>query len=244
MENKFNDMLFLVDASNLSVDDYFMKTLPETDNERDLMISLAILSQDAKDFYCFKKQSFVEGIGMIAGYNIIPNSLDGLSYNQWYETARNLDYDSNPRIASKKEYTLLLGVLIKELVNAGWGKECAWDAVCNNSDKLFRYAEITGDVPTLIDIVKSSKMLTPTFFKNASDIAFYVVQTDKNLYDFSPVTYEKSEYDLVMDSYFRDYTPPATGNPYQEELDKLSKDAPDVKAEKRKEIAWIVMDAD
>lgn len=242
MKNKFNDAFFLVKASKLSAEDAFMKKLPKTDSERDLMISLAVLSQDAKDFYCFKRQCFVDGIGMIAGYNIIPDSLEGLSYNHWYEIARDLEYDSNSRVASKREYNLLLGVLIKELVNADWSTEDAWDAVCNNSDKLFKSGEVEGDIPILIDIVKSSKMIAPNFHEKASNIAFYVAQTDKNLYNFSCVTYEMSEYDIVMETYFKDYTPPATGNPYQEELDKLSKEVKDVKEEKRKEIAWIVMD--
>lgn len=244
MKNKFNDALFRVKASNLSIEDAFMKKLPKTENERDLMISLAILMQDAKDFYCFKRQSFVDGIGMVAGYNIIPDSLDGLSYNQWNETARGLDYDRNSRIASKKEYILLLGVLIKDLVNAGWAIDGAWEAVCEIPDKLFKSGETKGDIPALIDIVKSSKMLATTFPEKLSDVvAFYVVQTDKNLYNFSSVRYQMSEYDQVMHDYFRDYIPPATGNPFQAQLDELSTEALDVKEEKREEIAWIVMDA-
>lgn len=243
MKNKFNDVLFRVNASSLSVEADFMKNFPKTDNERDLMIGLAIASQDARDFFCFKRQTFADGIGMILGYDIISKPLEYASYSEWEHIARWWDFDSNTRISSKREYTLLLGVLISELVKCGWDRELAWDAVCNDSEKLFRFAEMTGDVPELIDIVKSPKMLRPTFQENVSDIAFYVVKTEKNLYDFSPVTYEKSEYDMVMDTYFGDYTPPVTGNPYQEELDKLSRDVKDVKAEKRKEIAWIVMDA-
>lgn len=243
MKNNFNDGLFLVKASKLNVEGAFMKRLPKTDSERDLMIALAVLMQDAKDFYCFKRQTFVDSIGMVVGYNIIPDSLEGLSYNQWVAIARGLDYDKNSRIGSKREYILLLGVLLKELVNDGWSIDDAWEAVCNSTDMLLKSCETKGDIPILIDIVKTSKMLALTSRDNESNSAFYVTHTEKDFYNFSRVESEKSEYDIVMDSYFRDYTPPSTGNPYQEELDKLSKDAPDVKAEKRKEIAWIVMDA-
>ena len=243
MENKFNDALFLVKASKLSIEDAFMKNLPKTENERDLMINLAVTMQGAKDFVCFKRQTFVDGVGMILGYDIIPGHIKYASYNDWNNIARWWDNGTNARISSKKEYTLLLGVLIKELVKSGWSVEDAWDAVCNNSKRLFDAKELTGDLAILINIIKSPKMLKPTFHENVSDIAFYVAKTDTNLYDFSSVTYEKSEYDLVIDMYFRDYTPPATGNPYQDELDKLSREVKDVKSEKREEIAWIVMDA-
>ena len=243
MENKFNDTFFCVKASELRVDDSFMKNLPKTEAERELMISLVVfITQGAKDFYCFKRDPLIADVEVVHRHIVVAEPLKGLSYYEWEKVARSLDYDRNSRIGAKREYVLLLGVLIKKLVRSGWTIEDAWDVVCNNPKKLFECNIESEEISILINILKTCKILSVSTYDKRQDVAFYVVKTNKSLLSFDDITYNISEYDSVMDMYFSDYIPPSTGNPFQQQLNELSREATDVKGEIREEIAWIVMD--
>ena len=135
----------------------------------------------------------------------------------------------------------MLGVLIKMLVNRGWKKEDAWDAICNNPEKILQSEDSWPEILLLKNLLKAKWVM----LDNDSDyeIAFYVVNTQESLYSFRSYEYQQSEYDAYIDTYFSDYTYPCTKSPFQDMLDGLSREAPDVKAETWKNaIAWIIMD--
>ena len=50
------------------------------------------------------------------------------------------------RLGTKSEYIAFLGVLIKTLVNNGWSKTEAWNAVCINSQELGCYYNLPNSL--------------------------------------------------------------------------------------------------
>ena len=134
----FEDVIMLVEASKLSLDDTFMMYRPKTDEEKAFkkLLSEAIKS-GLKDFYRpIIDPSFNEDKAEIC-YKFGRRPAVGKSYNWWKKTARK--FKPNSRLGTRYEYAAFLGVLIKKLVENGWSAAKAWNAVCTDSKDLGHY---------------------------------------------------------------------------------------------------------
>lgn len=133
------DTFVLVETSKLSLDDEFMSHEPTTDEEKKLKKLLTdAIKSGLHDFYRpVLDPSFNEdgGICYIQGREPAENK----SYNWWEETAKKFMPERCSRLGTRMEYVAFLGVLLKNLVNNGWSKAQAWNAVCNNSRELGHY---------------------------------------------------------------------------------------------------------
>jgi len=243
MEKKISNDVLLIKASELSVNDSFMNYLPKTHAERKLMISLVeIISKSRpKNFYCFIHEPSYSDDGFMVSGTLIPCSQKGVTFYEWEKISKELAPGNKSRIGVKREFILMLGVAIKLLIKIGWEEEEAWNAICNNPEKIMQSTDNSPEILFLKNLLKTHVMIDVDSY---GDTAFHLVDTGKNFFNFYDVDYQISEYDYVVDNYFNDYTFPCGKSPFQDTLDSLSKEAPDVKDEKRNAIAWIIMDAD
>ena len=128
-----------VPASQLSLDDAFLKYSPKTKAERKFkdLVETAI-KNGLKDFWRFTCDSSYDDNGCIC-YEPGKKPAVGKSYNWWAKTAKELKPEQGSRLGTKSEYIAFLAVLIKELVDSGKCIEWAWNAVCNDSKELGHY---------------------------------------------------------------------------------------------------------
>ena len=134
----FHDLLMLVEASKLSMEDEFMKYKPQTNQEKAFkkLISEAIKS-GLKDFYRpVLDPSFNDDMIGIC-YEFGKKPAVGKSYNWWVNTAK--EFMQNSRLGTRYEYVAFLGLLIKKLVESGWSISKSWRAVCTDSKELGHY---------------------------------------------------------------------------------------------------------
>ena len=129
-----------VPASELRLDDDFLKYEPETKAEKAFkkLVKKAI-KKGLKDFWrpvydpCFNEDN--TGICYVSG----KESARCREYNWWVKKAKDFCPELGSRIGTKSEYVAFLAVLIKELVASGKSLEWAWEAVCLNSKELGHY---------------------------------------------------------------------------------------------------------
>lgn len=129
----------LVPASQLSLEDDFLKYSPKTKKEQNFKnrVETAIKS-GLKDFWRpVYDPSFYNYVRICYEPGKMPAV--GKSYNWWAKTANEFKPEQGSRLGTKSEYVAFLAVLIKELVNSGKSVEWAWNAVCNNSKELGNY---------------------------------------------------------------------------------------------------------
>lgn len=133
------DIFVLVEASKLSLDDEFMSHKPTTKGEKKLKKLLTeAIKKGLKDFYRpVLDPSFNDDGGICYVQGNEPAL--GKSYNWWKKVAEEFMPERGSRLGAKTEYVAFLGVLLKNLVNNGWSKAKAWDAVCNDSKELGHY---------------------------------------------------------------------------------------------------------
>lgn len=138
--NTAKSIFLKVPASELRLDDDFMKHRPKTEKERDFkkMVEEAIKS-GLKDFYRPKYDPSFSEDGTSICYEPGKKPAVGKSYNWWAKTAKEFKPEQGSRLGTKTEYIAFLAVLIKELVASGKSIEWAWNAVCNDSDELGYY---------------------------------------------------------------------------------------------------------
>lgn len=137
-KEKFYNGCILVEASKLSLMDAFMKHEPKTDMEKRFKKELCeTIKEGVEDFYKpIMDPSFVDVEKKKFHFKAGEKPAIGKSYNWWVEAIK----DSPWCIGTETQYTAFLGVLIKELVDTrGWRVCDAWDAVCNDSDRLGHY---------------------------------------------------------------------------------------------------------
>lgn len=128
-----------VEASELRLDDEFMKYQPKTKEQREFkeLVETAIKS-GLKDFWRPICDPSFDDNGRIC-YE--PGNMPAVykSYNWWEETTKNFCPERGSRLGTKTEYIAFLAVLIKELIASGKSVEWTWNAVCNDSKELGHY---------------------------------------------------------------------------------------------------------
>lgn len=128
-----------VPASELRLDDSFMKYRPETKREQKFkeLVETAI-KNGLKDFWRPICDPSFDYIGSIC-YEPGNMPAMGKNYDWWEENANEYAPERGSRLGTKSEYIAFLAVLIKELVASGKSVEWAWNAVCNDSKELGHY---------------------------------------------------------------------------------------------------------
>jgi len=179
---KVADEFILVEASKLSLDDFFMQYIPKTRCEEAFKRRLTeVIEEGVKDFWRPKYDpSFIKdkaGICFVSGNK----PAMGKSYKWWDETAKKFWPEHGSRLGTKEEYVAFLGCLIKKLVEEnGRFDYKVWDAICNDPLNLFPYYdpdekvsyELTGAkaICGFFDLANTYKILA----KEKNDEGFWI----------------------------------------------------------------------
>ena len=141
----------LVPASQLSLDDDWMKHQPMTKQEENFrdMVETAIKS-GLKDFWRPVCDPSFDDNGHIC-FELGKRPAVGKSYNWWEKNTKDFCPERGSRLGTKSEYVAFLAVLIKELVAAGKSSEWAWNSVCYDSEELGHYCNSTNSKHVLED---------------------------------------------------------------------------------------------
>lgn len=128
-----------VPASELKLDDEFLKHLPKTYREKDFkhLVETAI-KNGLNDFWRPVCDPSFDDNGHIC-YEPGNKPAVGKNYDWWEANAKNFCPERGSRLGTKSEYIAFLAVLIKNLVASGKSVEWAWNAVCNDSAELGHY---------------------------------------------------------------------------------------------------------
>ena len=129
-----------VEAESLSLDDEFIKHSPKTEREEKAkaLITEAI-AKGVKNFYCPIMDPAFTKTGENICFEKGRMPAVGKSYTWWKKVAEKFNPERNSRLGTRLEYGAFLGVLIKELVADEASSLWAWNAVCNDSEKLGHY---------------------------------------------------------------------------------------------------------
>ncbi|MCI8620836.1 MAG: hypothetical protein HFJ50_03360 [Clostridia bacterium] len=162
------DVLKLVEASKLSLDDKFMQYEPEkgTKEARFKESLTKVIQSGVSDFWRPNLDPSFDETGESICYVAGKKPAVGKSKNWWKEVAKKVGLQEG----TKKQYVAFLGCLIKKLVEKGWEVSQAWYAVCSDSKKLGHYwnseyakhdFEMTGsrEVCDFYDLGNSFKIL-------------------------------------------------------------------------------------
>lgn len=158
-----------VPASELRVDDVFMKHQPKTRNERELKELIAnAIQRGLNDFWRPVYDPSFDSVGRL-NYEQGKKPAMGKNHKWWKEEAKKFCPERGSRLGTKLEYVAFLAVLMKELVASGKSLEWVWNAVCNNSKELGNYTnchenevcETTGsrEVCGWYDLANTGKIL-------------------------------------------------------------------------------------
>lgn len=137
---KKEELFTIVKASELSLDDDFMKYEPVHEAEKEFKEQLEqVIQNGVKDFY---RSICDPGLSRYGKVYFKPGLMPaiGNSYEWWERTAKEYSPERSSHLLTKNEYIAFLGVLIKGLVAKGWPKAAAWHAVCVDSTSLGNYA--------------------------------------------------------------------------------------------------------
>lgn len=167
-----DDNLFVrIEASKLSMDDEFMQYQPKTDSEKKFKNLLeAVIKHGVPDFWRPRIDPSLDKNGNIC-FKAGEQPAVRKSYNWWCDNAKKFNPGRKSRLGTKSQYIAFLGVLIKALIAEGWKADEAWNAVCNNSEKLGHYwnsvnakhnFESTGSrvIAGFYDLANTSKILS------------------------------------------------------------------------------------
>lgn len=133
----FEEKFPIVRASELSLEDAFLKHEPTTNNQRRLKNSLiAGITAGLKDFRCTAiDPSLDEDENLVYEAENKPDF--GYSAKFWVKKLKQFMPEKNSRMGLLKEHDALLGLLIKCLTEEEkWEVSKAWKAVCDDSEKL------------------------------------------------------------------------------------------------------------
>lgn len=140
MKDAKDSMFALIEASQLSLNDDFMKHEPESDNQWELKKSLTeAIENGLSDFWAPKLDpSFSEdGTGLVFEADKMPAV--GKSYNWWEEKAAEYLPERGSHLGIDIERVAFLGALIKKLIDNGCSVSETWYAVCDDSKELGHY---------------------------------------------------------------------------------------------------------
>ena len=126
-----------VPASELRLDDDFMKYQPKTKEGEDFknLVEIAIKS-GLKDFWCPVCDPSFDRKGRIC-YEPDKEFATGKRYKWWKRKAKKFCPERKSRLGTKNEYFAYLATVIKELVEVGKPVEWAWNAVSNEKRKHY-----------------------------------------------------------------------------------------------------------
>jgi len=134
-----DDLLVCIKASELSLIDKFMKHKPNGKREQKLKDALeAVIKKGIPDFWRPRMDPSFDKKGNVC-FKAGEKPAVGKSYNWWRDNAKKFNPRRKSRLGTKSQYIAFLGVLIKALVAEDWDIDEAWDAVCNDSEKLGHY---------------------------------------------------------------------------------------------------------
>lgn len=183
-DGKSDDVL--IKASELSLDDDFMRHGPSLDNGRKGLLKkrlTEVIEKGIKDFYRPRIDPSLANDGNEICYIAGRKPAFGKTYYWWEAKAKAFNPERRSRLGTWSEYVAFLGVLIKTLVvYEGWSIDGAWNAVCNDSAKLGHYWNSNNakfiDEPTglrgicdFYDLANIPKILAP----NDGESGFYIV---------------------------------------------------------------------
>ena len=148
----YDDIITVVDASKLSLDDEFMKYDPlmcsdDSSRAKNMKKRIkneleTIIKSGIKDFYVPKiDPSFTKENSICFKPGVFPAV--GASYNDWEKLAEDFCPERNSRLGTYKEYVAFIGVLLKRLVISGKSVERAWFEVCNDSKDIGNYKDFS-----------------------------------------------------------------------------------------------------
>jgi len=134
-----DEMFVLIEASKLSMDDEFMQYRPKTAREKEFKDLLEdVIRNEIDDFWHPRIDPTLDEVENIC-FKVGKKPAVGNSYNWWRENAKKFNPMHNSRLGTKSQYIAFIGVFIKTLVVEGWMVDEAWNAVCNDSQKLGHY---------------------------------------------------------------------------------------------------------
>lgn len=208
VEDELDDILILIEAEELSVEDEFLQITSYYEQiRRTRQLIIEAINSGVKNFYRpimdpsitrDRKNIFFKAGSLPAD--------SALSYIQWVELAKKVSPSRNSRLGTRLEYGAFLGVLIKKLVEEGMGIYEAWNTVCIEPKKLGHYRnsenakddlELTGSrcVCGFYDLSNTSKILSDDvrndifwvtggdyrFYSRSSPFSFLDYRTDRSL---------------------------------------------------------------
>lgn len=135
------NMIVLIEASKLSLEDTFMKHVPKNPLEEKFKSSLEdVIKKGIEDFYKPICDPSFSKDGISVTFKCGEKPALGKSYDWWEKAAKEFMPERESRLGTKAEYLAFLGVLIKKLIeDKKWSVAKAWDAVCVNSKNLGHY---------------------------------------------------------------------------------------------------------
>lgn len=139
-ELSFEEKFPIVRASQLSLEDAFLKHKPTTDGQRRLRSSLITgIKVGLKDFRCPVMDPSLDEDGNLV-YEAGKMPAVGHSPEFWAEKFKEFMPEKNSRVGVERERDALLGLLIKYLTEEKkWEVSKAWKAVCDDSKELGHY---------------------------------------------------------------------------------------------------------
>ena len=138
-EMSFDEMFPNVNVEALSLDDSFLRYVPQTNEGKFLKknIKYAIIT-GMRNFRVPALAPSEDENGNIF-FKIGEKPAYGHSAVYWDEKVQQMFPGFSTRMGMVREYCAFLGVVIKELIEEGYPVETVWEAVSNNSIKLGNY---------------------------------------------------------------------------------------------------------
>ena len=177
--SKLEDVFILVPASELSLDDEFMKHQPKT--TRELLFKERVelvIRKGVKNFYCAKYEPSYNKARTGICYKIGNMPAENKHFNWWEFYAKAFCPERGSRLGTRYEYTAFLAILIKKLIASGWTVSDAWHAVCNDSKELGHYKN-SKNSKTFFETIDSREVCD--FFGLAN--TYKILGKDKEGYD-------------------------------------------------------------
>lgn len=135
------DIFKKVPASELSLEDDFLKYTPKTEQEKQFKRAVKkAIKAGVHDFWRPVCDPSFDDDGRIC-YEPGKMPAVGKKCEWWEKNAKNFCPERGSRLGTKYEYIAFLAVLIKELVASGKTLEWAWNAICNDSKELGHYRD-------------------------------------------------------------------------------------------------------
>lgn len=115
VEKNFNDLLFRVEASKLSMEDKFLDVVEEVAGRQFYNDLIDVIQNGISDFYVVRMNPSFDENGNICFKEKMPIA-EGKSYNWWLENAKKFKPELNSRLGKKSEYIAYIGVFLKTVI--------------------------------------------------------------------------------------------------------------------------------